>query len=33
MTLSALLLAGVHDPWSERQRAATAAERFPIVVD
>jgi predicted MFS family arabinose efflux permease len=33
MALSALLLAGVHDPWSERQRAAAAAERFPVVID
>ncbi|HYI80995.1 MAG TPA: MFS transporter [Thermoleophilaceae bacterium] len=32
MSLSALLLAGVHDPWGERQRAA-AAERFPVVID
>jgi predicted MFS family arabinose efflux permease len=33
MALSALLLAGVHDPWSESQRAAAAAERFPVVID
>ncbi len=33
MALSALLLAGVQDPWTERQRAAAAAERFPVVVD
>lgn len=31
MALSALLLAGVHDPWSERQRAG--AERLPIAVE
>jgi predicted MFS family arabinose efflux permease len=33
MALSAWLLAGVHDPWSERQRAAAAAERFPVAID
>ncbi len=31
MALSALLLAGVHDPWSERQRAAV--ERLPIAIE
>ena len=31
MALSALLLAGVHDPWSEHQRAG--AERLPIAIE
>ena len=30
MALSALLLAGVHDPWSERQRAASQALPIPV---
>ena len=33
MAASGLLLAGVQDPWSERQRAAAAAEQYPVVVD
>jgi predicted MFS family arabinose efflux permease len=33
MALSALLLADVHDPWSEQQRAAAVAERVPLVID
>ncbi len=32
MALSALLLAGVHDPWSERPRAATV-EPLPVTLD
>ncbi len=33
MACSGLLLAGVRDPWTERQRAAAAAEPFPVAID